>query len=452
MTEPTDDAPAPEPVEEPATTDEPEPDEERATPEEPVTAEEPATAEEPVTADLASAVEVDAPEPTPEDPPEPDVASPDGPAPRLQSHHSEMTDRDANLILARAHLRLGSLGLARAELETMAGRNELDDDGIRDLAEARWRTGDTTGAGEAAAAYLAAIPDDVVALVIAAEAQAELGRPGEARRLAGMAMEGADGSLEPIFAGMRRSSIWPADSAAPIGPVGLLFNELHPSPVAPSPGFDRRASDRPPANGDAGYVPLDPALPAAFEDGPGLWDDQADATFAADPRDLEPTALFHGASAALDAGDTSAAGAGLMLALRSSPELAPAIIDVLAGRNDPMLLLVRADAYELVGRELEAARDRTAAAGGIRPPADQAHLRDEASTAQDNEPATADGPATADQPATAGGTTMFDEAAVGGPAATRDEPSSADDEPATSETAVPAADGPPPADDPPAGA
>jgi hypothetical protein len=325
----------------------------------------------------------------------------------------------------------------------MAGRNELDDDGIRDLAEARWRTGDTTGAGEAAAAYLAVIPDDVVALVIAAEAQAELGRPGEARRLAGMAMEGADGSLEPIFAGMRRSSIWPVDGGAPVGPVGLLFNELHPSPVPPSPGFDRRATDRPSANGEAGYVPLDPALPAAFEDGPGLWDDTGETSFTPDARDLEPTALSHSASAALDAGETSAAGAGLMLALRSSPELAPAVIDLLAGRNDPMLLLVRADAYELVGREVEATRDRSAAAGGIRPAGDQARVTDAAS------PATADEPATADPTATAGEQTRFDDSAIRDPSSAADEPSTGGDEPAPGpETADPSVDAPPPADDP----
>ena len=159
---------------------------------------------------------------------------------------------------------------------------------------------------------------------------------------------------------------------------------------------------------------------------PGSGTTQADAAFAVDAGDLEPTALFHRASAALDAGDTSAAGAGLMLALRSSPELAPAIIDVLAGRNDPMLLLVRADAYQLVGREVEATRDRAAAAGGIRPAADQAHVSDEASTAQDDDAATTDEAATADEPATADGPTIFDEAAI--------------------------ADAPPPADDPQPGA
>ena len=115
--------------------------------------------------------------------------------------------RDPDLILARVHLLLGSLSLARTELETLAGRGTLDDRAIRDLAEARWRTGDVIGAGEAATAWLERNPDDVLGLVIAAEAQAALGRPGEARRLAGRAMERADGSLDPLFAGMQRSAI-----------------------------------------------------------------------------------------------------------------------------------------------------------------------------------------------------------------------------------------------------
>ena len=81
--------------------------------------------------------------------------------------------RDPDLVLARVHLLLGSLSLARTELETLAGRDALDDDAIRDLAEARWRTGDVLGAGEAATAWLEAHPDDVLGLVIAAEAQVE---------------------------------------------------------------------------------------------------------------------------------------------------------------------------------------------------------------------------------------------------------------------------------------
>ena len=47
--------------------------------------------------------------------------------------------RHPDLVLARLHLRLGSLALARAELETLAGQDALDGEGLVDLAEARWR-------------------------------------------------------------------------------------------------------------------------------------------------------------------------------------------------------------------------------------------------------------------------------------------------------------------------
>ena len=140
--------------------------------------------------------------------------------------------RDPDLVLARLHLLLGSLSLARTELEMLAGRGALDDEAIRDLAETRWRTGDLGGAGEAAAAWLEGHPDDILGLVIAAESQAALGRPSEARRLAGRAMEAADGTLDPIFAGMQRSSIWPAEAGATVGPVGVLFDDLHPPPAS----------------------------------------------------------------------------------------------------------------------------------------------------------------------------------------------------------------------------
>ena len=73
-------------------------------------------------------------------------------------------------------------GLARAELES-AGRPRTASTtrAIRDLAEARWRTGDLPGAGEAATAYLEIHPDDVLGLVIA---------PSSRRRSAGPARRG----------------------------------------------------------------------------------------------------------------------------------------------------------------------------------------------------------------------------------------------------------------------
>jgi hypothetical protein len=75
--------------------------------------------------------------------------------------------RPIDLALARTHLRLGSLALARAELETLAGVGELDGAGQVDLAEARWRTGDLGRAGEAAVVALATVGDESLALVIA---------------------------------------------------------------------------------------------------------------------------------------------------------------------------------------------------------------------------------------------------------------------------------------------
>jgi hypothetical protein len=278
------------------------------------------------------------------------------------------TTRDPDLIIARAHLRLGSLGLARAELETMAGKDRLDDEGIRDLAESRWRTGDVTGAGEAAAAYLEVVPDDVVALVIAAEAQADLGRPAEARRLAGRAMDRADGSLDPVFAGMKRSAIWPAEPGTAVGPVGVLFDDLHPGPIPTGAAFDRRASDRrASAAGPPTHPPLDPAIPAAIDHGPGLWDLQpVDPNGTGTPiRAADADTLFHGARVALDRGQTAAAATGLILALRSSPRLAPAVLDLLSGRAEPILVLVRGDAQRIVGRETEAMRDHASAASGL---------------------------------------------------------------------------------------
>ena len=273
--------------------------------------------------------------------------------------------RDADLILARVHLLLGSLGLARAELETLAGRGALDDDAIRDLAEARWRTGDLSGAGEAASAWLETHPDDILGLVIAAEAQSALGRPGEARRLAGRAMERADGSLDPVFAGMQRATIWPVDPDTASGPVGVLFDDLHPGPLAvrPLPVAPRssgigRAGDLDPAGSES-------TVPAAA--GPSLWGEDTAGLTADDEESLDPTVLFHRARIALETGQAGEAATGLILALRASPGLAPAILDLLSGRSESILALVRGDAQRVVGREVEAMRDHAVAAGALAP-------------------------------------------------------------------------------------
>ncbi|HET7029692.1 MAG TPA: hypothetical protein VFI34_04205 [Candidatus Limnocylindrales bacterium] len=281
--------------------------------------------------------------------------------------------RDPDLILARVHLRLGTLGLARVELETIAGRGELDDDGVRDLAEARWRTGDIAGAGEAASAYLETQPGDILGLVIAAEAQAASGRPGEARRLAGLAIDRADGSLDPIFAGMPKSAIWPIEPGAAAGPAGVLFDDLHPGPHA-VPALEQDDAQ-----------PLDPR-PEAPIDGPSLWGDDAPGEHAtAAPTDAG--ARFRQAREALDAGRPADAAAALLLALRGSPSIAPAVLDLLAGRSEPILAVVRGDASAIVGHDVDAMRDHAAAAA----------ILDERSPATTAEPEAAD-PAPIDPP------------------------------------------------------
>jgi hypothetical protein len=264
--------------------------------------------------------------------------------------------RDADLVIARLHLRLGSLSLARAELEVMAGKDGLDDEGIIDLAEVRWRTGDLAGAGEAAAARLETHPDDVIALVIAAETQADLGRPSEARRLAGRALTRYDGPIDPIFAGMPRSSIWPTDPGAPPEPAGELFDDLPQSPgghlfapaLRPEESDERTERSDRPTDGEA-Y-------------GPSLWEAHTDTIAPTVPNSAE---LLARARVALDVGRPGQAAAALALALRAEAALAPTVLDLIAGRSEPVLALVRGDANRIVGHEAEALRDYATAVAAI---------------------------------------------------------------------------------------
>jgi hypothetical protein len=263
----------------------------------------------------------------------------------------DQDERAADLVLARVHLRMGSFGLARAELEGLAGRNGLDDEGIRDLAEVRWRTGDLPGAGEAATAYLESRPDDVLCLVISAELEASLGRPGEARRLAGKALTKSNEPVDRIFAGMPRSPIWPIDPGAEVEPVGTLFTDL---PAQSWPDIGPPAERAPEA--------ADKRAEAAAPEGPGLWDAHGGSLAATLP---SATELLARAKAAVEAGRPGQAAAGLALALRADATLAVPVLDLLAGRSEPVLALVRGDAHRIVGHEAEAMRDYAAAVAAM---------------------------------------------------------------------------------------
>jgi hypothetical protein len=270
-------------------------------------------------ADAAPLFEVDTPDPAAADPVAPDPVATD---PVASESAGDTAHRPTGMRLARVHLRTGALGLARAELESYAGRDLLDDDALLDLAEVRWRTGDLAGAGEAAGMLLDRGREDVLALVIAAEAISGEGRPGEARRLVARALARADGPLDALFAGMPRGAVWPDTGA-----------------VAPS-----AASERPGEPGVArGPRHAQAALAAA-----ALADADAPATTAA-------AEAYAGGRAALGAGDQGLAALRLGVALRLEPGFAEGVLEAIGdGSTDPALALVAGDALRLMGREAEA--------------------------------------------------------------------------------------------------
>jgi hypothetical protein len=291
--------------------------------------------------------------------PEDEAATPATPA--TSGASPEAADRAADLVLAGVHLRLGSLALARAELETLAGRDALDSAGILDLAEARWRTGDVEGAGEAAAVLLEDEEGPLLALVVAAEAAAARGRPTEARRLAAKALTAANGSIDRVFAGMPRSPAWPPDPASPPPAPTTMFDPPH--------GGAARRDRRQPArrvagstpDGSAPTAPAD-AKPAAPAPAPGaeatigLWGDETDSPGSGDAALPNASEALDQGRAALEAGDLGEAAIQLALVLRLSSPLAPAVLDLVADRSERELAFVRGDAYRLVGRELDARR------------------------------------------------------------------------------------------------
>jgi tetratricopeptide (TPR) repeat protein len=269
----------------------------------------------------------------------------------------ETPERPTDLALARAHLRLGSLALARVELEILARRGALDLAGQVDLAEARWRTGDLAGAGEAANAALSGGEEAPVALAIAAEAAAALGRPNEARRLAGRVIDPTAGSIDALFAGMPRSAVWPADAAEPPPTAGTLFHQ------EPGPAPNRRAGDVDPGVVAARATSADErrGSTVATTLTLGFWD--ADRGTAAPVAALpDPGSELEAARAALRSGSTDEAVLRFALALRLAPALAPAILESTDGLAGPAISVVRGDAYRLVGLESEAKRAYAAAA------------------------------------------------------------------------------------------
>lgn len=214
-------------------------------------------------------------------------------------------DRPVALRLAHLHLRMGSLALARAELELAWGGRSLDGPALVDLAEARWRMGNLDGAGQAAGIALEQGVTDPLALVIAAEAAVAAGRRTEADELAATAIEGLETTLDALFAGMPRSQVWPGDPEAEAAPVDT------PDALA----------------GDLGV-----------------------------PASMTAAESLAAGRAALAAGSIADAGLDLSLAMRLEPGLAEEVLAAVGDAgSEPLLALVAGDALRLLGRNEEAA-------------------------------------------------------------------------------------------------
>ena len=246
------------------------------------------------------------------------------------SSEARQEARPTDLLLARAHLRLGQYSFARAELETLVVRGEMDGDGLADLAEARWRTGELPGAGAAAQAHLDAGGERTSALVIAAEAAVADGRVADAQRLADRVLQGGD-DLDAIFAGLPRSRVWRV--------AGPSEEPMEGGPAEATTGL---ASDGP------------PSLTAAATPAP------ADAATVVETGSGGAHRLIAFAATALR-DDRSRAAVELALVLRSEPSLAPAVLELIArvkdggpSRSAAALEVVRGDAYRLIGRPREA--------------------------------------------------------------------------------------------------
>jgi hypothetical protein len=263
------------------------------------------------------------------------------------------TERTTDQRLATLHLRTGALSLARAELETMAGDGVLDDEALLDLAEVRWRTGDLPGAGEAADAFLAAGHETTLGLVIAAEAQAALGRPIEARRLADRAIRRSDRSLDGLFAGLPISSIWPREVDADLMPQPTATG-----PVGSATRLGAAAGAHDGSESPAGHD--ERSRSGSLADRASDGDRPASMPAAAILPDL--SRALRAAEEALASDDPSAATIQLALVLRVAPALAPAVLDMIRDREGPSFELIRGDAFRLVGREAEARRSFAAAA------------------------------------------------------------------------------------------
>jgi hypothetical protein len=295
--------------------------------------------------------------------------------------------------LARIHLRLGMLSIARAELEDLERRAAL---GRRDqavLAEARWRTGESGGAAAAAAAHLGAGGGDPVAIAIAVEAAAADGRPAEARRLMDRLDDLDASAIDALFGGMPQRAFWPSV------PGSMAVRALVEDAVPGAAGWsssDREVAERSrrlaeaeraavdevgvrvSSGGVAGGATTAGSQAVLASTAPSLWGDAAEAAGAAGggrereatgpaSRRIEHPDPLEELTQAREELATQPDRALLRLALvlRADPTLAPNVLDALSLRREPAAAIIRGDAQRLLGRHLEAEAAFTAAGDAL---------------------------------------------------------------------------------------
>ena len=251
--------------------------------------------------------------------------------------------------LARLHLGTGLLRLARVELEELAGEGRLDADGVLDLAEARWRTGDLRGAAEAAGAWLEA--------GAATGAGENGGRPGalaHALVAEGLAVRGReDDAVVHVAATLDALGAEPTglagsqDAARSLsGALDALFAGIAPRAEA-WPAFEPRVL------GAAADAPAADGAPAAAAS-PGGWSSGAVARVPSREAGAAAPDPIAAADDRLAAGEDSAAAVLLILALRATPLRALDVLGradaALSERSSAGLLLARAEALRVLGR------------------------------------------------------------------------------------------------------
>lgn len=270
------------------------------------------------------------------------------------AHAEAAEDRTVEGRLARLHLRGGLVSLARAELETMAGQGTLDGPALADLAEARWRSGDLLGAGEAAQAHIARGGDELMALVVAAEALTAQARTVEARRIAAQVVERTAGDLEPLFAGQPRALVWPRDGVAATsgeGSSAALAAEARPAPELTATAPVR--SEEPP--------------PAGVESPDRAWEGPARPTAPASSGERAQRAVARELEAiewSVEHGHFESLPGRLAIVLQTDPsqaarvlELTETAVELIGGGGElaTELLLISGDAYQVLGRKEDAA-------------------------------------------------------------------------------------------------